>query len=307
MVNKIKNQMKRAIIGHDDLIDAMIVALLCGGHLYIEGPPGVAKTTAVKQFAKIFGFEFKRIQFTPDLLPADITGSEVLDFSTNSFHIRKGPIFANLILADEINRAGAKVQSALLEAMAEKQVTIADSSYPLPSPFMVLATANPLEHEGTFELPQAQLDRFMMKIVLDYNSRDEEIEIVLSQEENRAEEIEQISQEEFEEFKKSYEDIHIDRNLVEYIVDITTATRYPNEELSQYIEHGAGTRGSIDLYRASKAYALIAGRDFVTPSDIAKASFGVLNHRITLSYKAINENVDTIDIIRNILESLPTP
>ena len=312
MIQQIKTQMQKSIIGHDNLIDAMLVALFSGGHLYIEGPPGVAKTTAVKALSSILGFSFKRVQFTPDLLPSDITGSEVLDLKDNSFIVRKGPIFANIVLADEINRAGAKVQSALLEAMAERQVTIAQESFKLPTPFMVLATANPLEQEGTFELPEASLDRFMMKIVVDYNSKNEEMQIAKIVNNRGFEEPKQLlDMDSFNKLKSELQEVFVDEKILEYMADIVQATRYPKkyniDDLSEFIEHGAGTRGIIDLYASSRAYAWIRGRDFVTPSDVAIASFGVLAHRIKPSYKAIAKRLDSSDIIKTILSKIPAP
>ncbi len=312
MIQKIKQEIKKSIIGHEALIDAMLVALFSGGHLYIEGPPGVAKTTAVKALASILGFSFHRVQFTPDLLPADITGAEVLDLRDNSFRIRKGPIFANIILADEINRAGAKVQSALLEAMAERQVTIAEKSFKLPEPFMVLATANPLEQEGTFELPEASLDRFMMKVVVDYNSKYEEMEIAKKVNNREFQTPRQLLDiDSFNDLKRELEEVFVDDKILEYMADIVQATRYPNkygiDTLSEMIEHGAGTRAVIDLYGSSRAYAWINGRDFVTPADIATASYGVLTHRIKASYRAVAKRMDTIDMIRIILSKIPAP
>ena len=312
MIDKIRKEMQKSIIGHDNLIDAMLVALFSGGHLYIEGPPGVAKTTAVKALSSILGFTFHRVQFTPDLLPSDITGSEILDLKDNSFKIRKGPIFANIVLADEINRAGAKVQSALLEAMAERQVTIGDESFKLPNPFMVLATANPLDQEGTFELPEASLDRFMMKVVVDYNSKFEEMQIAKMVNNREFQTPQQLLDiDSFNSLKSELENIFVDEKILEYMANITQATRYPNRynitQLEQMIEHGAGTRGIIDLYASSRAYAWLSGRDFVTPSDIAKASYGVLAHRIKPSYKAISSRLSTLDMIEIILSKIPAP
>ncbi len=312
MIQAIKEEIHKVVIGHEELIDAMLVALLSGGHLYVEGVPGVAKTTAVKTLARVLGFDFKRIQFTPDLLPADITGSEILDLERHDFRIRKGPVFTHLLLADEINRAGPKVQAALLEAMAEKQVTLGEETFPLPDPFMVLATANPLEQEGTYELPEASLDRFMMKIRVGYNSHEEEEEIILRTARREPPSPRQIlDSETFEELRRQVDAVHVDAPLRRYLLDIVFATREPDryglEDVGQWLEYGAGPRGSIDLYRASKGYAWLSGRDFVVPGDIARAAYGVLRHRLILSYRAHAEKIDADTIIHRILEVLEVP
>lgn len=312
MINSIKNEIKKVIVGQDELINGMLIALLSEGHILVEGVPGIAKTTAVNSMAQSLGFNFKRIQFTPDLLPSDITGSEILDLKHNDFKIKHGPIFTNLLLADEINRAGAKVQSALLEAMAEKQVTIGEETFKLDNPFMVLATANPVEQEGTYELPEASLDRFMIKVKVGYNSIDEEFEIVQRVAKKGFETINQVLQkDEFETLKQQVKDIHIDDELSNYILRIIFATREPQnydlEELSELIDFGASPRGSIDLYKACKAYAFLNGKEFVTPYDVAKVAFLVLRHRIILNYNAIAQDITTDDIIKKILEKIPAP
>jgi MoxR-like ATPase len=312
MIDKIKNEIKKVIVGQEELIDSMIIALLSQGHILVEGVPGVAKTTAVKSLSQSLGLNFKRVQFTPDLLPSDITGNEILDLKKNEFTIKHGPIFTNLLLADEINRAGAKVQSALLEAMAEKQVTIGEQTFKLDEPFMVLATANPVEQDGTYELPEASLDRFMLKVNVGYNNFDEEFEIVQRVAFKGFEEIKKVlDKEQFEKLKNDVHDVHIDDELSKYILKIIFATREPKnydlEEISSYIEFGASPRGSIDLYKASKAYAFLNGKDFVTPHDVAKVSFLVLRHRIILSYEAQAQGITSDDIITKILEKIPTP
>ena len=311
-MNKIQKEIHKVIVGQDELIEGMLIALLSGGHILVEGVPGVAKTTAVNSMAKCLGFDFKRIQFTPDLLPSDITGNEILDLKNNSFKIKHGPIFTNLLLADEINRAGAKVQSALLEAMAEKQVTIGQESFKLDYPFMVLATANPLEQEGTYELPEASLDRFMLKIKVGYNTIDEEFEIVQRVAKKGFETINELmNKEEFLSLQKDVQDVHIDDELSKYILKIIFATREPEnyglEELKDYIDFGVSPRGSIDLYKACKAYAYLNDKKFVTPYDISKVSFLVLRHRIILNYNATAEGITTDDIIKKILEVIPVP
>ena len=290
----------------------MLIALLSDGHIFIEGMPGLAKTTAINALAKSLGFDFKRVQFTPDLLPSDITGNEILDLKSNDFKIKHGPIFTNLLLADEINRAGAKVQSALLEAMAEKQVTIGEKSFKLDYPFMVLATANPVEQEGTYELPEASLDRFMLKVKVDYNTIDEEFEIVQRVAKKGFEAINQVlNKEQFEELKAAVKNIHIDDELSYYILKIIFATRYPEQygldEIKEYIDFGASPRASIDLYKACKAYAFLEGKDFVTPFDISKVAYLVLRHRIILSYNGIANDIDADAIIKKILETIPAP
>jgi len=312
MINKIRNEIHKVIVGQNELIDSMLIALLSGGHILVEGVPGIAKTTAVNSLSKSLGFEFKRIQFTPDLLPSDITGNEILDLKNNEFKIKHGPIFTNLLLADEINRAGAKVQSALLEAMAEKQVTIGEDSFKLPQPFMVLATANPVEQEGTYELPEASLDRFMLKVNVGYNTFDEEFEIVQRVAKKGFETINKIIDiEHFEQLKQDVVDVYIDDELSKYILKIVFATRTPEnyrlEEIKEYIDFGVSPRGSIDLYKACKAYAYLNKKDFVTPYDVAKVSFLVLRHRIILNYTAVAQGITTDDIIQKILKAIPAP
>lgn len=312
MIQKIKNEIKKVIVGQEELIDSMIVALLSDGHILVEGVPGVAKTTAVKSMSESLGLNFKRIQFTPDLLPSDITGNEILDLKNNEFKIKHGPIFTNLLLADEINRAGAKVQSALLEAMAEKQVTIGEETLKLDYPFMVLATANPVEQDGTYELPEASLDRFMLKVNVGYNNFDEEFEVVQRVAFKGFETIKKVlNKEQFNDIKTKVHDVHIDDELSKYIIKIIFATREPEkyglDDIAQYIEFGASPRGSIDLYKASKAYAFLNGKYFVTPYDIAKVAFLVLRHRLILTYEAQAEGISSDDIIKKILEKIPAP
>jgi MoxR-like ATPase len=290
----------------------MLIALLSDGHIYIEGVPGVAKTTAVNSMALCFGFDFKRVQFTPDLLPSDIIGNEILDLQHNKFSIKHGPIFTNLLLADEINRAGAKVQSALLEAMAENQVTIGDKSFKLEKPFMVLATANPLDQEGTYELPEASLDRFMLKIKVGYNNFDEEFEVIQRVAKKGFGSITQIANfEDLEKIKNDIKEIHIDDEVTKYILKIIFATREPEnynlENLSKYIKCGASPRASIDLYKASKAYAYINQKDYVSPYDVAQVCYMVLPHRISLHYQALIDNIDTTMILEDILKSIDIP
>ena len=290
------------------MVEGLLAGLLCGGHILLEGVPGLAKTTTVNALAKALGLDFKRVQFTPDLLPSDIIGAEIYDAKTGEFKIKNGPIFTNLLLADEINRAPAKVQSALLEAMAERQVTIGDKTFMLDKPFLTLATQNPIEQEGAYNLPEAQLDRFMLKINVEYNTRDEELAIIDLVTNPRQHKIKQIAnQTKLEAVKKKINKVHIDDELKSYIVDIIFATREPDEKLKSLIEYGASPRASIALFKASKAYAFLQGRDYVTPVDIAYMAKDVLRHRIILSYDAIADEKTTDQIIDMILESVPLP
>jgi MoxR-like ATPase len=312
MIENIKTEIKKVIVGQDELINSMLIALFSDGHIFVEGVPGLAKTTAINSMSKALGFDFKRVQFTPDLLPSDITGSEILDLQNNTFKTKQGPIFTNLLLADEINRAGAKVQSALLEAMAEKQVTIGEETHKLPYPFMVLATANPVEQEGTYELPEASLDRFMLKVTVGYNTLEEEFEIVQRVAKKGFETINQVlNQEQFEQIKNQIKDIHIDDELSKYMLNIIFATREPEkyglEELKQYIDFGASPRASIDIYKAAKAHAYLENKDYVSPANVASVAYLVLRHRIILNYQAIADELSADDIIKKIIEKLPRP
>ncbi|WP_456489199.1 AAA family ATPase [Caminibacter pacificus] len=301
-----KQEIQKAIIGHEKLINSMLIGLITNGHILIEGVPGIAKTTAVKTLGIVCDLSFKRIQFTPDLLPSDITGVEIYNPKTNEFQIKKGPIFANLILADEINRAPAKVQSALLEAMQERQVTIAEESFKLPSPFMVLATQNPIEQEGTYPLPEAQLDRFMLKVKVGYNSLDNEVKIVkMLQNPPTINKI--LSKEDIFKFQEMHKNIHIDDELIKYIARIVDYTRHPLNEIKEYIELGASPRATISLVNASKANAMLKEKDYVTPMDIIEVAPEVLRHRIILNYKAQADEVTSDEIIKKILEIIPIP
>ncbi len=304
MINRIKNEISKVVIGHNDLIDATLIAMLCSGHILIEGVPGVAKTTTVNALSKVFGLEFKRVQFTPDLLPLDIIGNEIYNPKDGTFKIKHGAIFTNLLLADEINRAAPKVQSALLEAMAERQVTIGEQSFKLKEPFIVLATANPNDQEGTYILPEALLDRFMLKVDVGYNTYEEELEIIERAANRSFGKLEQIvSINDLEQMQKELNSIHIEDKLKRYLLDLIYATREPNE----YLNSGVSPRGSIELYKASKAVAYLNKRDFVTPSDIAKSAFLVIPHRLKLSYKAVANNITSSDIVEQILKATPIP
>jgi MoxR-like ATPase len=312
MINNIKQEIKKVIVGQENLLDSMLIALLSQGHILLEGVPGVAKTTAVNSLAQTLGLKFKRVQFTPDLLPSDITGNEILDLKNNEFTIKHGPIFTNLLLADEINRAGAKVQSALLEAMAEKQVTIGEDSFKLPSVFMVLATSNPIDQDGTYELPEASLDRFMLKVKVNYNSFEEEFEIAKRATNIGFETINQIlNLEELENLRKKCKEVFLDDEISKYILKIVFATREPLkyglEEFAEYISYGVSPRATIDLHNASKARAFLNNKNFVTPFDVIEVAHQVLDHRMILNYKADAKEITTKDIINKIIEVIKAP
>ncbi len=311
-IEAIKNEVKKIIVGQEELIDSLLIGLISNGHILIEGVPGLAKTTAINAISKALGIDFKRIQFTPDLLPSDVTGTEIYNPKNGEFSIKKGPIFTNLLLADEINRAPAKVQSALLEVMQERQVTIGDSSFEAPNPFLVMATENPVEQEGTYRLPEAQLDRFMLKVLVGYNTIKEEQEIVNRVAISGFEKVEAVaSLEDLVEIKEAFKKIHVDDAIKEYMTKIVFATRFPTEygvdEIADYISFGASPRASIDLYKASCAVALIRGNDFVTPLDISYIVHSVLRHRIVLNYKAQANHITTDIVVQKIIEKIKAP
>ncbi|MBL0707582.1 MAG: MoxR family ATPase [Sulfurimonas sp.] len=311
-IQTIKEEVAKVVVGQDKMIDGLLVALLCEGHILIEGVPGLAKTTTVNALSKSLGLEFKRVQFTPDLLPSDILGAEIYDPQQNNFKIKKGPIFTNLLLADEINRAPAKVQSALLEVMQEKQITIGDTSFKLEPPFFVMATQNPVEQEGVYQLPEAQLDRFMLKIVVDYNTKEEELEIAKRISSGKIQEIKPVvTHAELEELKGEIKNIHIDDEVQKYIIELVSATRNPSEykleELENYIHFGASPRVSIDMFKAVKAMAYLRGKEFVTPVDVAYIAKEIMRHRIVLTYEAEAEGITTDEIIQKVLETVAIP
>ena len=312
-VELLKSEIGQVIVGQKYLIDRLIVGLLANGHVLLEGVPGLAKTLAVKTLSQCLRADFKRIQFTPDLLPADVIGTLIYSPSKGEFTNKKGPIFTNLLLADEINRAPAKVQSALLEGMQERQVTIGDETYPLPQPFLVLATENPIDQEGTYPLPEAQMDRFMLKLVVDYPDRNDELRILnananvsVSHKVNPVVDAETIFRS-----RKLVDGIYLDEKLKGYLVDVVLATRNPDSygasELGAFIRFGASPRATISLALASKAVAFMNGRSFVTPQDIKDVGLDVLRHRIIVTYEAEAENVTSDDIIKKIFESIPVP
>ncbi len=299
----LKREIQKVIVGQEEMIEAILVALLSSGHILLEGMPGLAKTTAVKTFAKTLGLTFARVQFTPDLLPSDIIGANIYNPAKMEFFIKKGPVFTNLLLADEINRAPAKVQSALLEAMQERQVTIDNQTFVLPKPFLVMATQNPIEQEGTYNLPEAQLDRFMMKILLDVGSREDELEILERSEKGAQVEVEEIlSQKELLEAMEQVSQIFVDKALKEYIVDIVFATRsHPK------LRFGSSPRGGIELLKAAKAKAYLEGAEYVVPEYILQMAKPILRHRVILSYEAKAEGLSSDAILNEILEQVPMP
>jgi MoxR-like ATPase len=309
---ELKNEISKVIVGQERMVDALLIGLLTDGHILLEGVPGLAKTTTVKALSNALNLDFKRVQFTPDLLPSDILGAEIYDMKNSDFKIKKGPVFTNLLLADEINRAPAKVQSALLEVMQERQVTIADQCFKIDKPFLVLATQNPIEQEGAYTLPEAQLDRFMFKIVVGYNSKKEEFEIAKKVSLNLFEEINAVlHKDDIEQLKKEIKEVHIDKELEEYIVELVFATREPEnynlEDIKDYIQFGASPRATIDMFKAVKAKAFLRGNDHVTPIDIALILKDVLRHRIILSYEAQAEGVTADDIIQKVIEKVNIP
>ena len=312
VIQQIRTEMHKIIVGQDELIDGLILALLCNNHVLIEGVPGLAKTLSITTLSKMLQASFKRLQFTPDLLPADVIGTLIYNPKTGEFTTKKGPIFANIILADEINRAPAKVQSALLEAMQERQVTIGDTSYPLPEPFMVMATQNPIEQEGTYPLPEAQVDRFMLKLVVTYPSKSDE-HIILKRMARTSSSLEVnpvITPDDVKRLRLLADDIYMDEKIEEYIIDIIEATRKPEQyrlDIKDYIRYGASPRASIFLAMASKANAFIEGRGYVTPQDVKTVAMKVLRHRVVLTYEAEAEEKTSEDIINHILQTVDVP
>ncbi|MCB4757576.1 MAG: MoxR family ATPase [Elusimicrobia bacterium] len=311
-VQSLKKEISQVIVGQNDLIEKILVGLLSDGHILLEGVPGLAKTLIIKTLAQAIQTEFKRIQFTPDLLPADLIGTTVYNPKTQEFAIRKGPIFTHLLLADEINRAPAKVQSALLEAMQEKQVTIGESSHSLSNLFLVLATQNPIEQEGTYPLPEAQIDRFMMKLKVDYPSRGEEMDILNRMTATQLPKVRAVVQpEEILKSRSSIKEIYIDMKIKNYILDLVFATRKPEDyklsELKKLIAYGASPRATIFLTEAAKAYAFLQGRGYVTPEDIKAIGADILRHRIILTYEAEAEETTSDEIITTLFNAIEVP
>jgi MoxR-like ATPase len=311
-IERVRAEVRKVLVGQDAMLSRLLIALLTGGHVLLEGLPGLAKTTAIKGLAGAIQCKFNRIQFTPDLLPADLLGTMIYNPREGTFGTRKGPIFANLVLADEINRAPSKVQSALLEAMQEHQVTIGDESYPLEEPFLVLATQNPIEQEGTYPLPEAQVDRFMLKVVVGYPSKAEERKVVDSVLDDIRREVQPVLEpSELIAIKKTVASIYMDDKVKDYVLDVVAATRQPEDfrlmDLKPLIQCGASPRASINLCLAARANAFLSGRGYVTPQDVKDIAFEILRHRIILTYEAEAEEMTSDDIVRKVLESVPVP
>ena len=311
-VSLVKNGMDQRIVGQKHLVDSLLIALMCNGHILLEGVPGLAKTLAIKTLSELIEAKYNRIQFTPDLLPADVIGTMIYSVKKEQFEVKRGPIFANFVLADEINRAPAKVQSALLEAMQERQVTIGDSTFRLNSPFLVMATQNPIEQEGTYPLPEAQTDRFLLKVVIGYPNKEEE-KIIIRQ--NIKGELPPITPvikpEEITELQKVVGQIYLDEKIENYIVDLVFATREPVKyglsDLQTLISFGASPRASISLAKAARAYAFLRGRGYVIPEDVRSVCYDVMRHRIGLTYEAEATNIGADEVITNIIDKVVVP
>ncbi len=310
-IDSCRKEINRRVIGQNAMIDGILMALIAEGHVLLEGVPGLAKTLTVKTLSEVIDTGFKRIQFTPDLLPADLIGTLIYRQQTQEFVARKGPVFSNIILADEVNRAPAKVQSALLEAMEERQVTIGDQTYPLPDPFFVMATQNPIEQEGTYPLPEAQLDRFIMKLKVVYPSQEEELVILRRMGVDKKISVKKtLSLRQLGELKQAAQDILVDERIEEYIVAVIAASRAKEGGLrsySRFIDYGASTRATLFLYRCAKVHALFEGRTFVIPDDVKSVVYDVLRHRIVLSYEAESEELTADDVISQMLKVVPVP
>ncbi len=304
--------MNQVIVGQRHLIDSLLISLLSGGHILLEGVPGLAKTLAIKTLSQLIDVRYNRIQFTPDLLPADVIGTQIYSQKDESFHVKKGPVFANFVLADEINRAPAKVQSALLEAMQEHQVTIGDTAFTLPDPFLVMATQNPVEQEGTYMLPEAQVDRFMLKVIIDYPTIEDEKLIVRENLQDKMPEVKSIvSANDIFDARKIVEEVYLDDKILQYIADVVFATRYPERyqlsDLKQMITFGGSPRASINLAKASRAYAFVKHRGYVVPEDVRAVAYDVLRHRVGLSYEAEATNLTAEEVVREVLNKVQVP
>ncbi len=312
-LGQVRTEVERVIVGQRALVDALLIGLLADGHVLLEGVPGLAKSLAVRSLASALGGTFRRIQFTPDLLPSDLVGTQVFHPRTGEWAVREGPVFANLVLADEINRAPAKVQSALLEAMEERQVTLAGETHALPSPFLVLATQNPVELEGTYPLPEAQIDRFLFKVVVDYPDRDGEREIVqrMAATQDRPEARPVATPGQVLAARRVLDAIYVDPRVLDYVVDLVFATRRPEEcglpDLKPLILYGASPRASISLVRAARGRAFLEGRGYVTPHDVKSVGFDVLRHRVLPTYEAEAERVTSVELVRRVFDTVPVP
>jgi MoxR-like ATPase len=304
-------EVKKVIVGQDHLLERMIVALLARGHILVEGVPGLAKTMAIKTLAESVGAEFKRIQFTPDLVPADLIGTRIYNQKTGEFNTALGPVFTNLLLADEINRAPAKVQSALLEVMQERQVTIGRETFKVPNPFLVLATQNPIETEGTYPLPEAQVDRFMLKVLIGYPSPTEEF-VIVERMTGALQAVQKVlTVEQLLTLQQETDQVYVDPAIIEFAVRMVTATRVPKDfgvkDIEHYITFGASPRASINLVLTARALALVRGRNYVLPQDVLDMAYDVIRHRLVLSYEALSDNVSADDLLKQILEHIPIP
>lgn len=313
MIDLLRTELRKVIVGQDDMLERLLIALFANGHILLEGVPGLAKTLAINTLSNAIGGDFSRIQFTPDLLPADVTGTQIYNQKTQAFSVTKGPIFANFVLADEINRAPAKVQSALLEAMQEKQVTLGDKTFDLPEPFLVLATQNPIEQEGTYPLPEAQVDRFMLKVVLDYPKPEEEMLILRNNVRKGGLESAKkvMTPKDVLRIRDLVREVYLDEKIEKYIIDLVFATRNPEKfdlgNLSPLIAFGASPRASINLALAAKSNAFLQGRAYVIPDDIRSIAINVMQHRIGLTYEAEAENVNSTDIVNKVLSRIEVP
>ena len=310
-MEKVLYEVKKVIVGQDNLLERMIVALLARGHILVEGVPGLAKTMAIKTLAESIGGDFKRIQFTPDLVPADLIGTRIYNQKTGKFDTSLGPVFTNLLLAHEINRAPAKVQSALLEVMQERQVTIGRESYKVPNPFLVLATQNPIETEGTYALPEAQVDRFMLKVLISYPTSTEEF-VIVERMTGMLQAVQKVlTTDQLLALQKDVDKVYVDPALIEYAVRMVTATRRPQDvglkELQHYIMFGASPRASINLILTGRALAFVRGRNYALPQDVLDMALDVMRHRIVLSYEALSDNVTSDDLLNKILDRIPIP
>jgi len=312
-IQQIQTELSKVLIGQKNMVRRLLIGLLSDGHILLEGVPGLAKTLSIKSLAQVINTKFHRLQFTPDLLPSDLIGTLIYNQKNSTFDVKKGPIFANIILADEINRSPAKVQSALLEAMQEQQVTIGDKTYKLDEPFLVLATQNPIEQEGTYPLPEAQVDRFMLKVKIDYPSQEEELQILNLMTGNELpDEVKNVvNVDVILKAKKVVRNIYVDEKIHKYVTDLVFATRYPKkyglEKISELIDYGASPRASINLINAAKANAFLNKRGYVTPEDIRELGHDVLRHRIILSFEAEAEEITVEDIIKTIFDTIPVP
>jgi len=310
-MERVLYEVKKIIVGQDHLLERLVVALLARGHILVEGVPGLAKTMAIKTLAEAIGGEFKRIQFTPDLVPADLIGTRIYNQKSGDFNTALGPVFTNLLLADEINRAPAKVQSALLEVMQERQVTIGRETFKVPSPFLVLATQNPIETEGTYALPEAQVDRFMLKVLVGYPSKTEEF-VIVERMTGMLQAVQKVlTTDQLVALQQEADQVYVDPALIEYAVRMVTATRTPREvglaELDHYIMFGASPRASINLILTARALAYLRGRDYVLPQDVLDMALDVMRHRVVLTYEALSDNMTGDDLVKKILERLPLP